>query len=418
MATVMEAGALSQNQAQRCLAVLAGLSYRGRTLAEYLRVLCEQMTELFGGGLAAVTLYRDGTKQVLAVSPGEADLCTAYSPEGALSSYVVESGQPLRLFDGRNDDRFGVMDEGYAAYMGVPLRLPHGGTLGTVCYFDALPRNFTDADLQVALMFAERAATAIDNFALFQQVTDFKDNLERQVAERTRELRAAQEKLIQHAKLAAIGEFATTISHEIRGPLSAIRLNLDYLSRQEWPASTQRRIVISHEEAQRLERLLGDMLLTAKPMVLNRAPLDLVDFVRASVTSLSPHAEAAGVSHHLDLPDTPLVVTADRDRLMQVVINLSRNACEAATRGSLIYWRLNHHPERNAIALQVQNDGEVIPPETLARLTEPFFSTKPQGTGLGLAVVKSIVTAHGGEFLISTSQVHGTTVTIYLPGEV
>lgn len=408
----MDDAVLSLPQAQRCLAALAGLSYRGRTLADYLHSLCVQLTDLFGGGLAAVTLYRDGGKHVLAVAPGEDDLCTAYSPEGEVSTYVVQTGTPLRLVDGREDARFGRVPDGYASYMGVPLIPPDGQTIGTVCYFGNAPRRFSDAELDVAVLFAERAATAIDNFNLYQRLAQLNDNLQEQVAAQTAELRAAHERHVRQARLAAIGEFATAITHEIRTPLSTICLNLDSLARLPLTSTAQQRIALAHGEASRLERLLSELLVAAKPITLRRDVLDLGAFLPSVLASLQAHAAQRAQRFDVRAPVDAALVHADADKLTQVVINLARNACDAATPGSTIRWLIETPAASSVVRLRVCNDGEPIPADVLPRLTEPFFTTKTQGTGLGLMVVKSIVEAHGGELSISSSVEEGTVVTI------
>lgn len=411
----MEDAALSLPQAQRCLAALAGLSYRGRTLADYLSSLCVQLTDLFGGGLAAVTLYRDGGKHVLAVAPGEDDLCTVYNPEGEVSTYVVQTGAPLRLVDGREDSRFGHVPDGYASYMGVPLIPPDGQTIGTVCYFGEAPRRFSDAELDVALLFAERAATAIDNFNLYQRLARLNDSLQEQVAAQTAELRAAHARLVRQARLAAIGEFASAITHEIRTPLSTICLNLESLARQPLTPSAQMRVELAHGEAARLERLLSELLTAAKPAALQLRVLDLSELLPAVLASLQEQAAQREQRFTVHVPTNAVLVNGDADKLTQVIINLARNACDAATPGGVIQWLIEAPDARSHLQLAVRNDGEPIPADVLPRLTEPFFTTKARGTGLGLMVVKSIVEAHGGELSISSSAEQGTIVRISLP---
>ncbi len=220
-------------------------------------------------------------------------------------------------------------------------------------------------------------------------------------------------KLAEHARLAAIGEFASGIVHELRSPLATIGMALDHFGGLELSASSAKRAELAAAEAARTARLLDDILLYARPMQLNMLPLDLADFSVQMSETYRGLAEQHGKRLEIR-PGAAAPVIADRDRLAQVWLNLTRNALEAAPAGSAITWQLLDNRERDAVEMQIDNPGAVIPPEQLERLTEPFFTTKSGGTGLGLAIVKRIVDAHGGELEIR-SQVAGTRVTVSLP---
>jgi signal transduction histidine kinase len=111
----------------------------------------------------------------------------------------------------------------------------------------------------------------------------------------------------------------------------------------------------------------------------------------------------------------PLYAIADRDRLLQSWLNLTRNACEAAPPSSTVTWSLAEQAERGTLKLTVHNTGEPIPPEVLPHLTQPFFTTKSGGTGLGLALVRRVVEAHGGELAIHSDAQAGTRISLCLP---
>jgi signal transduction histidine kinase len=113
--------------------------------------------------------------------------------------------------------------------------------------------------------------------------------------------------------------------------------------------------------------------------------------------------------------DTDAPILGDRDRLIQVLVNLTQNACDAAPSDAQITWTVGHDPGLGSVTLEVRNPGEPIPPELLTRLTEPFFSTKPSGTGLGLAIVRRLTLVHGGELSFNSSQTGVTCARIVLP---
>jgi len=110
----------------------------------------------------------------------------------------------------------------------------------------------------------------------------------------------------------------------------------------------------------------------------------------------------------------PVLVQGDRDKLKQVFINLVSNACEASPAQEPVTCIIQP-PQRNQVSVTIHNRGEPIPPELLPQLTRPFFTTKPSGNGLGLAITKHIVEAHQGELTITSSAEQGTQVTVTLP---
>jgi signal transduction histidine kinase len=105
----------------------------------------------------------------------------------------------------------------------------------------------------------------------------------------------------------------------------------------------------------------------------------------------------------------------DLDRLTQIFANLTQNACEAAPNGAEIAWTVQDQPSAGIVSLEVTNPGPPIPPELLARVTEPFVSTKSTGTGLGLAIVRRLTHAQGGELTITSNATEGTRVRMSFP---
>lgn len=220
-------------------------------------------------------------------------------------------------------------------------------------------------------------------------------------------------KLAEQARLAAIGEFASGIAHEVRNPLATISLALQYFQDAELSDKARKRADLAARETARVERLLEEILLYAKPVSLVLEPLPLLERLRDFLDTYRQMAEDHG--QRFELEGEEVVVEGDWHRLVQVVLNLARNAVEAAPPGDVIRWRVGREPGSPYVSLAVSNGGEPIPPQHLERLTDPFFTTKPGGTGLGLGIVRRIVEAHGGELRIASTAGHGTTVTVLLP---
>ncbi len=216
------------------------------------------------------------------------------------------------------------------------------------------------------------------------------------------------------ARLAEIGELAATIVHEVRNPLTTVLLGLTAFKRLELPHKFQEYLALALEEADRLQRLLNQILLYAKPQTLERSQLELNKFITEMLDPLK--RMPCGVERQLKFISSPIPVRilADRDKLKQVLINLITNAFEAVSEGETITIRVRE-TIGDRVNLQVHNDGEPIPPEILLNLTKPFYTTKSNGNGLGLAIVKRIVEAHDGELTIESSSILGTQVTVQLP---
>ncbi|MCY7272983.1 MAG: GAF domain-containing protein [Phormidesmis sp. CAN_BIN44] len=397
-------------QEQRILESLSTLSYRTGDLKSYLREITLSVSHLLQIDWSTVTLCQNGFEQVLASSLEFEGMDQLFSLHGSVTKTVVMTGQTLTVEDVRQSSDVGEVPDGYLCYLGVPLRTAQGETIGTICSFHRSPRQFNNAEIRTAELFAERAATAIDNYHLYQVQIQFNERLETEVAQRTAELKAAQIKLMEQERLAAIGEFAAMIVHEIRNPLTTITMGLKYSQKQLQHELAQERLALSMGEANRLDRLLHELLAYAKPQTLQLEELELNRWLQTFIGELS---EAQGQQVNFTCISDAVKILGDRDKLKQVVINLVRNACEASPITEAVECRIEIL-DSSHVCIQVWNQGEVIPPEILSKLGQPFFSTKSEGTGLGLAIVNRIVKAHSGQFLIQSND-SGTCVSVQLP---
>lgn len=222
-------------------------------------------------------------------------------------------------------------------------------------------------------------------------------------------------KLAEHNRLAAIGGFASGIAHEIRSPLSTISMALDYFQGSELSSAANKRATLARKEAERMARLLEEILLYAKPLQLRLEVVDVKSLLSQLCETHREIAEERQQRFELFVPDEELNILGDQDRLIQVFLNLAKNACDAAAPGEAIVWRLRGDSVARALKISVTNPGEPIPQEHLPQLFNPFFTTKAHGTGLGLSIVRRIVEAHGGEISIASSREQGTCVTLLLP---
>lgn len=245
------------------------------------------------------------------------------------------------------------------------------------------------------------------------------------------EVKQIEEKMRRQDRLAAIGELSAGIAHEIRNPLAAISGSVEVLRNDlDVSGENAKLLDLIVRESQRLNKILSDFLLYARmtPVVTGRV---CVETVLSEVFEIARrHSQQLGrgpVSLQSDLVDRTLMVEADPDHLKQILINLIFNgieACDPAAASVTANVRSVSVSTRDAqsgflaegewATIAISDSGSGIPDRILERLYEPFVSTKTNGTGLGLAVVKRLVDNCGGKILVDTKEGKGTTFSIYL----
>lgn len=215
-------------------------------------------------------------------------------------------------------------------------------------------------------------------------------------------------------RLAEIGELASMVVHEIRNPLTTMLMGLNAFRRLDLSPQFQEYLSLSLEEGDRLQRLLNQILLYAKPQTLDLKELELTEWIAELLPTLKNMPAAKSKSLVFEPSPTQIKLLADQDKLKQVFINLITNAYEAVDANSIITLKVST-ANSNQVCIQIHNGGDPIPEEVLAELTKPFVTTKPNGNGLGLAIVKKITEAHKGTLQIESLELKGTTVNILLP---
>ncbi|MGK8437136.1 sensor histidine kinase [Ectopseudomonas hydrolytica] len=226
------------------------------------------------------------------------------------------------------------------------------------------------------------------------------------------ETRRLQDQLSRHERLSALGRMVASLAHQIRTPLSAALLYASHLNEQVLPAEQQQRFAGRlKERLHELENQVRDMLIFARgelPLPDRLSPAALFDALRAAA---EVHVGGMAVRWQCDVREGELL--CNRDTLVGTVLNLIDNAIQAGGREA----RLKVHLYRrdNQVRLCVSDNGPGMSRETLARLGEPFFTTKTTGTGLGLAVVKAVARAHQGQLLLQSRAGRGTCAIVSLP---
>ncbi|HMB07502.1 MAG TPA: ATP-binding protein [Isosphaeraceae bacterium] len=239
--------------------------------------------------------------------------------------------------------------------------------------------------------------------------------LERRVAERTAALRASQARGIQQEKMAAFGLLAAGIAHEVGNPLAALSSLVQMLRRRDPDAYTAEKLELAARQLGRIERTIRELVDFSRPAstaVARVRPGEVVEEA-LGIAKYYQRTKRRAISTELP-PDLP-PVRAVRDHLTQVVLNLVLNAIDATEKGGRIH--LECRADGGFVVLSIEDDGRGIGLADRCRLFQPFFTTKPHGTGLGLFVSRQIVEEMGGTLTYETEPGRGSTFTVRLPAD-
>ena len=237
-----------------------------------------------------------------------------------------------------------------------------------------------------------------------------------------------QQEAARQERLAALGGMAAVLAHEIRNPLGAIKGLAQFLEEKTAADPTHAEMTQTiAREATRLERLVNDLLTYARPRPPDRRPVDILSILQQTLTLALPAAAEAGVALLLDgISDLP-PIWADSEQMQQLFGNLVLNAIQATPPGGSV--RLvaaadsasgRSRPSRRGrerVLVTVEDTGRGIPEEELARIFEPFYTTRAKGTGLGLAICRQIAEAHDGTLEVASTGLQGTRVVVGLSVE-
>lgn len=249
--------------------------------------------------------------------------------------------------------------------------------------------------------------------------------------EKNRELQHANEQLWQaqldigrSERLAALGQLAATIAHELGTPLNSVLGYTQLLRRETLLPEQTEKLAIVESQVRRMIETIRSVLDRTRDRPIKREPVAVDALVREAVTLISTRTQNTDVRIRTDVPGGLPTVPADAPAVRQVLLNLLANAVDASEPSGAITVSAqvvapNGRPGRR-LEIAVHDDGPGIGPEALPRIFEPFYTTKGpgRGTGLGLAIVDHIVRAHGGDVLVDSSPGRGTTMRVRLPLEV
>ncbi len=270
----------------------------------------------------------------------------------------------------------------------------------------------TRADRLITKEYSERMALA-------DQIRKQNEELELIVSQRTQQLRDAQAGLLQAEKMAATGQLAAGVAHEINNPVGIIQNRLEILlddlrANRDVP-DMESHLSLMHRHADRISKIVSRLLSFARKSTTGKSPITINSVVHGVVILAGKEIEKRGVQFEYQVPEGMPLMLGNSTEIEQVFINLLVNAMDATDRGGKIKLAARQIDDR--IQVQVSDDGAGIPAEYLTKIFDPFFTTKGvgAGTGLGLAITYRIVEDHGGTVVVASEEGKGTVFTVYFP---
>jgi two-component system, NtrC family, sensor histidine kinase HydH len=229
------------------------------------------------------------------------------------------------------------------------------------------------------------------------------------------DVRRLQQEVERSRRLAALGNLAAGVAHEIRNPLSSIKGFATYFKeRLEDNPMDQDNAKTMIQEVERLDRVIGQLLEFARPSNLKTKPVRLYDLVNHTLKLIEGDARAKGVQVISKVSSKLPEIRLDPDRMSQVLLNLYLNSIHAMDHGGIMEVAVLRNETKKRTRITISDNGSGIKDEDKERIFDPYFTTKPDGTGLGLAIVHKIMEAHRGDIKVNSSPELGTTITLTL----
>ena len=293
------------------------------------------------------------------------------------------------------------------------------GTLLLWLFFHGVVRPLRQMVTDVRFFSGEGPATAAGRSDELGAVGEYLRTLMSDVADTRSTLGASRNQLMAAEKLATVGKLAASVAHEIRNPLTAIRMWLFAIRKAVRPdAELSRKFETLSEELSRLESIVRNFLEFSRPPALKLRSQCIADVLNKTLELVHHQMEDRQIRVlREETPDLPPVM-ADPDQLKQVLVNLLNNAVEVMPHGGDVRIRTALEPDGRTgsmIAMHVQDGGGGISQEVRQRIFEPFYTTKETGTGLGLCIAAAIMARHGGRLVLEPPNGAGASFSLLIP---
>lgn len=229
-------------------------------------------------------------------------------------------------------------------------------------------------------------------------------------------IKSLEQRMRENERLAAVGRMAGGVAHEVRNPLSSIK-GLALLLKNRFPSGSKEQDTadLLIQETERMNRTITEMLSFTRPTALHLQQVDLAVLLRRSLQLIKTEAADSGITTVLEVEDAIVPVHGDVDRLQQVIMNVLLNGLQAMEEGGTLTVTIANQEQGEGVELRITDTGSGIAPELVSQVFYPYFTTKQNGTGIGLAISQKIILDHGGSIDMESEPAKGTAVIIRLP---
>ncbi len=236
------------------------------------------------------------------------------------------------------------------------------------------------------------------------------------IREVSQELDSARREVLQAERLAAVGELSAGIAHELRNPLTSIKLLLQHAGRQVGDITLrENKLQLILEEIFKMEATIQGLLDFSRPPVQNRACHDLKPTLNRALNLITGRVRQQQIDVSSIVCEEPILVHGNEEQLQQVLVNLLINAIDAMPQGGSLNLNAGHSHDENWVRVEVADSGTGFSEQILNRLFQPFVTSKEKGTGLGLAISYRIIHAHGGKIRAANRTDRGAVLVVELP---
>jgi len=391
---------------------------------EILRLVLEGVTKNIGFDRARLYLVNEKRNVLeckMAVGIDEErikGITLRLDPEESVVARSIFEKQPFVIPDASKDPRVNpVIKEKFNLHslVVIPLLVKEKALGAIAADFVEPNKNITKEALESMMVFAQQAGLAIHNAFMYQELKTFSQQMEEKIQKTSSDLSKTEAQLIRSEKLAALGQLAAGIAHEIRNPLTSINILIHSLT-ENLPTGDSRweDLKVIEEEILRINEIVDQFLRFAKPAPPLLVKAEVVSIVEETLQLLRPQIEKQRILVQKEFQSLPPILM-DREQMKQVILNLLLNGVQAMPKGGHLSLK-GHIPEGDHwIKLSIQDSGIGIPPEDIGRLFDPFFSTKEGGVGLGLSIAHRIIDQHRGKIEVESALGKGTLFTVWLP---
>jgi len=391
---------------------------------EILRLVLEGVTKNIGFDRARLYLVNEKMDRLeckMAVGIGEErikGITLPLNPEENIVARCVFEKQPFVIPDAGQDSRVNpILKEKFNLHslVVIPILIKEKA-LGAIAADYVEPnKRISKETLDSLMVLAQQTGLAIRNAFVYQELKTFSQQMEERIQTITADLKKTEAQLIRSEKLAALGQLAAGIAHEIRNPLTSINILIHSLAQSLPFESPQKEdLKVIEEELRRINEIVDQFLRFAKPAPPHFEKTDFVSIFEEALQLLRPQIEQQHIRVKKKFRRLPKILM-DREQIKQAIFNLLLNAIQAMPKGGSLVLRSGKSEEGKWASVSIQDSGIGIPPEDMNKLFDPFFSTKESGVGLGLSIAHRIIDQHCGKMEVESRPGKGTTFTILIP---